>query len=90
MKIEKELISMHPHSIENIEEYLDHVTDIQLKLSECGKDFPKKDGQLIELVMMNLRIPYDVFCSSFHTSGIDCPYEFWKKLKSLFNKVNEI
>ena len=26
----------------------------------------------------------------FHTSGIDFPLQFWKKLKSLFDKVNEI
>jgi hypothetical protein len=25
----------------------------------------------------------------FHTSGIDCPHEVWKKLKSLFDKVDE-
>ena len=23
----------------------------------------------------------------FHTSGIECPHEIWKKMKSLFNKV---
>ena len=25
----------------------------------------------------------------FHTSGIDFPHEVWKKLKSLFDKVDE-
>jgi hypothetical protein len=26
----------------------------------------------------------------FHTTGIDFPHEVWKKLKSLFDKVDEI
>ena len=42
--------------------------ELQLKLGECGKGFPKKDGQLIELVLMNLRTPYDVFYSSFRAN----------------------
>ena len=37
-------------------------------MGECGKDFLKKYAQLIELVLMNLRKPYDVLCSSFHTN----------------------
>ena len=41
-----------------------------MKRGECGKTFPKKDDQLTELVPMNLRTPYDVFCSSFHTNRI--------------------
>ena len=35
--------------------------------------FPKKDGQLIELVLMNLRTPYDMFFLLFHTN--------WQSLK---------
>ena len=38
---------------------------LQLKLVECDKDFLKEDGQLIELVLMTLRTPYDVLCFSF-------------------------
>jgi hypothetical protein len=26
----------------------------------------------------------------FHLNGIDCPHQVWKKLKLLFNRVNEI
>ena len=26
----------------------------------------------------------------FHTSGIDCPHAIWAKLKTLFNKINEL
>jgi len=44
MHIEKELISMDPHSFERIEDYLTHMKELQLKLGKCGKDFPKKDG----------------------------------------------
>jgi hypothetical protein len=54
MQIEKEVISLDPHSFERIKNYLAHVKDLQLKLGECGKDLSKKDGQLIELVLMNL------------------------------------
>ena len=36
-----------------------------MKLGECGNDFLKKDVQLIELVLMNLQTPYDVFFSFF-------------------------
>jgi hypothetical protein len=32
-----------------------------LKLGECGNNYQKKDGKLIELVLMNLRTPFDVF-----------------------------
>ena len=39
-----------------------------MKLGECGKGLPKKDGKLIELVLMNLKIPYKVLCSSFRTN----------------------
>ena len=53
MKIEKELISLDPHSFERIEDYLACVKELMLKLGECGKGFPKKDGQLIKLVLMN-------------------------------------
>jgi hypothetical protein len=45
---------------------------LQLKLGECGKNFQKKDGQLIELVLMNLRTPFDVLCSTFHTNCKTC------------------
>lgn len=39
-----------------------------MKLGKCGNNFLKKDGQLIELVLMNLRTPYDVLCSSFRAN----------------------
>ena len=44
MQIEKELISLDPHSFEWIEDYLSYIKELQLKLGECGKGFPKKDG----------------------------------------------
>ena len=62
MKIEKELISLDPHSFEGIEGYLDHVKESKLKLRQCGKDCLKKYGYLIELVSMNLRTLDDVLC----------------------------
>jgi hypothetical protein len=39
-----------------------------LKLDECGNNYLKKDKQLIELVHMNLRTPFDMFISNFHTN----------------------
>jgi hypothetical protein len=62
------LISLNPLSFDKIEDYLACVKELQLKLGECGKDFPKKDGQLIELILMNLKTPYDVFCLTFCAS----------------------
>jgi len=44
-----------------------------LKLGECGNNYLKKDEQLTELVLMNLRTPFDVFVSNFHTN--------WKEWK---------
>ena len=44
MHIEKELISLDPHSFERVEDYLARIKELQLKLGECGKGFPKKDG----------------------------------------------
>ena len=37
-------------------------------MGECGKRFPKTDGQLIELVLMNTKTHYDVLCSSFRAN----------------------
>ena len=65
MEIEKELISLDSPSFEMIEDYLAHEKLIHLKLGECGKYFSIKDEHLIELVLMNLRTPYDVFYSTF-------------------------
>ena len=43
-----------------------------MKLGECGKGFPEKDGYLIELFLMNLQTPYDMFHLSFHTNWWSC------------------
>jgi hypothetical protein len=55
-----------------MEDYLAHVKELQFKLGKCGKNYQKKDGQLIELVLMNLRTPFDVFVSTFHTNWKEC------------------
>lgn len=68
IKIEKELISIDPHSFDGIEDYLAHVKELELKLGEYGKKLLKKDGQLIKLVLMNMRTPYDVLCSLVYTN----------------------
>jgi hypothetical protein len=60
VQLEKDLISLNPHSFERIEEYLVHVKEMRLKLGEWGESFQKKDGQPIELVVMNLRASFDV------------------------------
>ena len=57
MQTEKELISLDLNSFENIEDYMDRVKEMQLKLGECGRNFLKKDGGLIEMVLVNLRTP---------------------------------
>jgi hypothetical protein len=44
MRIETELISLDPFSFERIEDYLARLKELQLKLGESRKDFPKKDG----------------------------------------------
>lgn len=62
------LISLDPLSFKIIEEYLAHIKELQLKLGECGKDFPKKDGQFIELILMNLKTLYYVLCLTFCAS----------------------
>jgi hypothetical protein len=73
MLLEKQLISLKHHSFERMEDYLVHVKELQLKFGECGKNYQKKDGKLIELVLMNLRTPFEVFVSTFHTN--------WKERK---------
>jgi hypothetical protein len=87
MQMEKELISLYPHSFERMEEYLASVKELQLKLNECGENYKKKDGQLIELVLINLRTPFDVFVSTFRTNwhackqdGKDYSFEFFCEL----------
>jgi hypothetical protein len=68
VQLEKELSSLDPHSFERIEDYLACVKDQQLKLDECGKNYQKKYGKHIELVQMNLRTPFDLFCSTLSTN----------------------
>jgi hypothetical protein len=72
MQLEKELISLDPNSFERMEEYLARVKEIQLKLRECGDNYKKKDGQLIEPVLINLRTPFDVFVLNLHTKWYTC------------------
>jgi hypothetical protein len=43
MQLEKELISLYPHSFERMEDYLVCVKELQLKLSECGDKYKKRD-----------------------------------------------
>jgi hypothetical protein len=72
MQLEKELIFLDPHSFERMEDSLACVKELQLKLGECGKKYQKKDGKLIELVLMNLRTPFNVFVSTFRTNWKEC------------------
>ena len=72
MEIEKYLISLEPISFERIDDYLDCIKELQLKLGDRDRYFSKKDGQLIELVLMNLKTPYDVLFSSFQDYWISC------------------
>jgi hypothetical protein len=72
--LEKELISLNPYSFDRIEDYLAHVKEIQLKLGECGKLYQNKDGQIIKLVLMNLRTPFNMFILNFHTN-----WKAWKE-----------
>jgi hypothetical protein len=45
------------------------------------------DGKKDEAVgVITTNISQDIF---FHTRGINCPREVWKKLNSLFDKVDE-
>lgn len=68
MQIEKEFLSLDPLSFERIEDYLAHIKELQWNWGECSKNFPKKDDHLIELILMNMNTPYDILCSTFHTS----------------------
>jgi hypothetical protein len=68
MQIEKNLMSFNPLSFEIIEDHLAHVKELQLILGDCRKDFPKKHDYLIELIWINMKIPYDVFYSKFYAS----------------------
>jgi hypothetical protein len=68
MQLEKELISLNPHSFNIVEDYLVCVKEMQLKLGKCGKNYQNKYRKLIAMVLMNLRTPFDVFVSTFHTN----------------------
>jgi hypothetical protein len=61
IQLEKELISL-----ESL--YMARVKELQLKLGECGKEFPKKEEQLTELTLMNPKTLYDVLCSTFQAN----------------------
>jgi hypothetical protein len=81
MQFEKELISLDPHSFDIIDDYLTCVQELHLKLGKCGNNYQKKEKQLIELVLMNLRTPFDVFVSTFFTK--------WKAWKEYGNDTFE-
>jgi hypothetical protein len=72
MQLEKEFISLDPHSFDRIEEYLARVKEMQLKLGECGKNYQKKDGKLVKMVLMNLRTQFNVFVSTFRINWQEC------------------
>jgi hypothetical protein len=63
IQLEKQLISLDPHSFEKIEDYLACFKELQLKLGECGTNYQNKDGKLIKLVLMNLRKTFNMFVS---------------------------
>jgi hypothetical protein len=65
MQLDKELISLKPLYFDRIEDYFACAKDLQLKLSECGKDFVKKKRSLIEMILINIKTPYDILCSTF-------------------------
>jgi hypothetical protein len=48
-----------------MEDYLACVKELQLKLGECGNTYLKKDGQIINMDLMNSRTPFDVFMLTF-------------------------
>jgi hypothetical protein len=73
MQLDKDLIFIDPNYFKIIEDYLARFKEIQLKLGKCGKNYQKKDEQLIELVLMSLRTPFNVFMPNFCTN--------WKKCK---------
>jgi hypothetical protein len=68
VQLEKEFISLYPHSFKRIEDYLARVKELHLKLGECGKNYHKTNEQFIELVLMNLSTPFDMFVSTFCTN----------------------
>ena len=57
MQIEKELVSLEILFIDNIEYILARIKELYLKFGECGKDLPNKDGQISEMVLVNLKTP---------------------------------
>jgi hypothetical protein len=48
------------------------VKEISFKLGEYGNNYMKKDKQLIKVVLMNLRTPFDMFNSNSFTSEQAC------------------
>jgi hypothetical protein len=52
-------------SFHRIKDYLACLKKLQLKLRECGKDFKKKEGQSIDLSLVNLIALYNSFDSTF-------------------------
>jgi hypothetical protein len=75
IQLEKEFISLNPHSFDIIEDYFALVKKMQLKLCEFGKNFYKKDGKIIDMVLINLRAHFNVFCSTFRTNWKACKEE---------------
>jgi hypothetical protein len=84
MQLEKELISLDPHSFQRMEDYLVCVKKLQLKLGDCGKNYQRKVGKLIDLVLMKLKTPFDVVVLNFRTKwkshkedGNDYTFEYF-------------
>jgi hypothetical protein len=55
-----------------------------LKLGKCGNNYSNKYGKIIEMFLMNLRTPFDVFISTFRTNwyahredGKDYTFEYF-------------
>jgi len=62
------MISLNYFSFVMIADYLAHEKELQFKLGEYSNDFPKNDSEFIEPILMNLKTPYDVLCSTLYVS----------------------
>jgi hypothetical protein len=64
--MEVELLTLHPKSFDNIQDFFTKFKDLLLQLKACGVDKLKEEKQMVLTILSKLGPKFFVFVSTFH------------------------
>jgi hypothetical protein len=62
-----ELLTLHPKSFKNIQDFFTKFKDLLSQLKACGVDKSKEEKQMVLTILSKLGPEFSVFISTFHT-----------------------